>query len=103
MAEDKPTTPITAEMMMQELNLDETDENNTVLTGLIQSAQEIILDSIGTNLSASDVATDKIYVRAVKALVTAMYYDRSLSQGVPLGVEMMITHLQGRYDSWPEE
>lgn len=104
MDDNKDNAPVVStDDMLTELNLDTTEENNEVVSGLIQDAQSIILSSFNSNLSASELKSDRIYIRAVKALVTAMYYDRSLSQGVPLGVKMMITHLQGRYDQWPEE
>ncbi|WP_242362034.1 head-tail connector protein [Limosilactobacillus antri] len=94
---------INPEDLLEELNLDSTPENNTVVGGLIQSAQELVLDSVNQNLSASDVNADKIYIRAVKALATALYFDRTLSQGMPLGVQIMITHLKGRYAEWPQK
>lgn len=93
---------VSAEDMMTELNLDTTDENKTVLSGLIRGAQNIIADSFTDNLSAS-MKADPIYIQAVKALTTAMYYDRSLSGGFPLGVNIMIDHLKARYDKWPED
>ena len=92
---------ISVDDILTELNLDATEENNEVVSGLIQDAQDIILSSFSSNLNASELKTDRTYIRAVKALVTSMYYDRSLSQGIPLGVKMMITQLQGRYDTWP--
>lgn len=98
----KETPVITADKMMQELNLDETPENNAVVDALIQDASAIVTDSFTSNLSASAKA-DPIYIRAVKALATALYYDRSLSKGLPLGVSIMIDHLKGRYAKWPQD
>lgn len=86
--------------LLEELNLDSTAENKTVMAALIQSAQELIIDAVSSNLSASKLAADQIYIRAVKALATTLYFDRTLSQGYPLGVQMMITHLKGRYAKW---
>ena len=92
---------VSTDEMMTELNLDQTPENNAVISELIKDSSEIIMDSFNSNLSAS-VKADPIYIRAVKALTTAMYYDRSLSGGSPLGVNIMIDHLKARYDEWPE-
>lgn len=86
--------------LLEELNLDSTAENKTVMAALIQSAQELIIDAVNSNLIASALASNQIYIRAVKALATTLYFDRTLSQGYPLGVQMMITHLKGRYAKW---
>lgn len=96
------TPVVSTEEMMDELNLDQTPENNAVVGGLIKDCSEIVMDSFTSNLSAS-IKADPIYIRAVKALTTSMYYDRSLSEGVPLGVNIMIDHLKARYDKWPDE
>ena len=101
MADNSTDEVVSTDEMMTELNLDQTPENNAVISELIKDSAEIIMDSFTSNLSASAKA-DPIYIRAVKALTTAMYYDRSLSGGFPLGVNIMIDHLKGRYDEWPE-
>ena len=88
--------------LLTELNLDTTEENNAVMSGLLKDAQELVLDSVNSSLSASNLADDQIFLRATKALATSMFYDRSLSQGIPIGVQLMITHLKGRYAKWPQ-
>ena len=90
--------------MLNYLNLDDTPENNSVLGDLINQATDFINNSFNSkNLSASQLKADNTYILAVKALVSSLYYDRGMSQGVPLGVQMAITQLQGRYDEWPAE
>ena len=90
--------------MLNYLNLDDTPENNKVLGDLTSQATDFINNSFNSkNLSASDLKADNTYILAVKALVSSLYYDRSMSQGVPLGVQMAITQLQGRYDEWPDK
>ena len=90
--------------MLNYLNLDDTPENNKVLGDLISQATDFINNRFNSkNLSASDLKADNTYILAVKALVSSLYYDRSMSQGVPLGVQMSITQLQGRYDEWPDK
>lgn len=90
--------------MLNYLNLDDTPENNNVLGGLIDQATDFINNSFNSkNLSASDLKADNTYILAVKALVSSLYYDRAMSQGVPAGVKMCIAILQGRYDEWPAE
>lgn len=97
------TLPVSTQEVLTELNLDNTPENSAVVGGLIQDSADIVKDSVNKNLSASELAEDHIYIRAVKALTTALFYDRSLSQGMPLGVQLMITHLKGEYESWPDK
>lgn len=100
---DKDSQETITQDLLTELNLDDTEENNTVLSGLSEAAAELVEDSVNQNLSASVFAKDPIYLRAVKALATSLFYDRSLSQGVPVGVQIMITHLKGRYAKWPND
>lgn len=95
-------SPVSTNTMLNYLNLDDTPENNELLGDLINQATDFINNSFNSsNLSASELKNDQTYVLAVKALVSALYYDRSMSQGVPLGVKMCIATLQGRYDEWP--
>lgn len=90
--------------MLNYLNLDDTPENNNVLGDLINQATDFINNSFNSkNLSASQLKVDNTYILAVKALVSSLYYDRAMSQGVPAGVKMCIAILQGRYDEWPDK
>lgn len=103
MAESNSESVLSTEDMLEYLSLDQTPENNAVVEALVKQAEDIIRAGIGENLSASVLNADKTYVLAIKALAASLFYDRSMSQGVPLGVQMMITILQGRYDSWPDD
>ena len=97
-------SPVSVNDMLNYLNLDDTPENNKVLGDLISQATDFINNSFNSkNLSASDLKADQTYILAVKALVSSLFYDRSMSQGVPLGVKMCIATLQGRYDEWPDK
>lgn len=100
--ENDSKTTITQDLLT-ELNLDQSPENKTVVDALVKDAQELVLDSVNSSLSASNLADDPIFLRVTKALATSMFYDRSLSHGVPVGVQMMITHLKGRYAKWPND
>lgn len=100
--QDEPV--ISTDEMLSYLNLDNTPENNEVVGGLVEDAEAYIDSTFNSeNLSASELAKDRVYVSAVKALATSLFYDRSLSQGVPAGVQMMITHLKGRHEVWPQD
>lgn len=97
-------SPVSNNTMLNYLNLDDTPENNELLGDLINQATDFINNSFNSsNLSASELKNDQTYVLAVKALVSSLYYDRAMSQGVPLGVKMCIATLQGRYDEWPDK
>lgn len=97
-------SPVSTNTMLNYLNLDDIPENNELLGDLINQATDFINNSFNSsNLSASELKNDQTYVLAVKALVSSLYYDRTMSQGVPLGVKMCISTLQGRYDEWPDK
>lgn len=100
----KAISPVSNNTMLNYLNLDDTPENNELLGDLINQATDFINNSFNSsNLSASELKNDQTYILAVKALVSSLYYDRPMSQGVPAGVQMCITVLQGRYDEWPDK
>lgn len=97
------TKIVSTDEMLNYLNLDNTPENNEVLGGLVDDAEAYINSTFNsTNLSASDLSKDHVYTSAVKALAGFMFYDRTLSQGVPIGIQQRITLLKGRYDKWQD-
>ena len=103
MAEEETNQPaVSVDDMLDYLSLDETPENKTVVEEIVEEAEDIIKASIGENLGASMLNADKLYVSAVKALASDLFYDHSLSSGISQGIQSRITLLQGRYDSWPE-
>lgn len=81
--------------VLAELNLDDNDDNRKTITSLIAEAQDIIRHSVDSTKTAEDYANNLIFQRAVKTLVTDLYYDRTLSNGMSLGLKMMINHLKG--------
>ena len=97
-------TPIVStDEMMTYLSLDNTAENNEVVAGLVEDAESYINSTFNSeNLSASELSKDRVYTSAVKALAGFMFYDRTLSQGVPIGIQQRITLLKGRYDKWQD-
>lgn len=100
---DNETPIVSTDEMLNYLNLDNTPENNEVLGGLVEDAEAYINGTFNsTNLSASDLSKDHVYTSAVKALAGFMFYDRTLSQGVPIGIQQRITLLKGRYDKWQD-
>lgn len=72
--------------LMDELNLD--PEELPTITALVNTSVNII------RRSSDAPEDDTLTVPAIKTLTQAMYYDRSLANGMPKGLLMMLTHLQ---------
>lgn len=72
--------------LMTELNLDESEL--PTITSLVNTAINVI------NRSSDAPDTDTLTIPAIKTLTQAMYYDRSLANGMPKGLLMMLAHLQ---------
>ena len=72
--------------LMAELNLDQSELST--IQSLVTTAQEVV------NRSADIQSSDSLTVPAIKTLATTMYYDRTLSNGLPNGLIMMLAHLQ---------
>ncbi|WP_203623345.1 hypothetical protein [Lacticaseibacillus sp. 866-1] len=84
------TSQIATELL-NELNLDGAELKT--ITTLVTTAVEII------KRSSDAQADDSLTIPAIKTLTQAMYYDRSLANGVPKGLLMMLVHLQAGGDT----
>lgn len=82
--------------MIDELNLDESEETTQLVANLIEQAGAIIRSSVDNSKPVELYEQEPIYERAVATLVTQLYYDRSLDAGLSNGLQMMINHLKGR-------
>lgn len=85
---------VTATELMDELHVDQSPAEIATVQALITEAQTIIdqaTDSTGTD---SSYQKSPIYDRAVKTLVTQLYYDRSLTDGFSKGLIMMLDYLE---------
>ncbi|QFR64993.1 hypothetical protein LH991_14085 [Schleiferilactobacillus harbinensis] len=72
--------------LLSELNLD-SSELSTIRT-MVTTAKDVVNRS-------TDVSTnDSLVIPAIKTLATTMYYDRTMSNGMPNGLLMMLAHLQ---------
>lgn len=85
---------VDAETVISELNLDDTPETETTIKALIVEADAMIRDSVDRTADQTEFEKDPIYQRALKSLVTQLWYDRTLNDGMPVGIQMMIVHLQ---------
>ncbi|MFR0561296.1 hypothetical protein HLG73_08250 [Lacticaseibacillus paracasei] len=72
--------------LMTELNLDESEL--PTITSLVNTAINVI------NRSSDAPDSDTLTIPAIKTLTQATYYDRSLANGMPKGLLMMLAHLQ---------
>lgn len=87
---------VDAKELMSELNIDDSPDEQATLSSLITDATDMVKSSVNYTLSDEEYAKYPLFNRSVKALASAMYYDRELSTGMPKSVEFMITHLQAR-------
>lgn len=91
---------IDAQTIADSLHIDTDTTELATLNDLIVTAKTLIKDSVA--YSQLDVMTDDqlsaipLFDSCVKALVTALYYDRTLANGMPKAVDIMIIHLQAR-------
>ncbi|WP_436665537.1 head-tail connector protein [Lactiplantibacillus plantarum] len=81
-----------AKQVCDELHIDQTDEELATITSLLVSSQLIVNDSIEYS-AYPDIADSPLYARAIITLAQALYYDRSLTNGQPKGVLLMLDHL----------
>lgn len=89
---------VDAETVINELNIDDTPETETTIKALIVEADAMIRNAVDRSADQSEFEKDPIYRRCLKSLVTQLWYDRTLNDGMPIGIQMMITHLQSEVD-----
>lgn len=82
---------------MSNLNLDEIDETKQTITSLVSQAESVIMNAVNNQVDLKDYLDDRLFVAAVEALTTQLFYDRTLENNLSLGVQMMIVQLQARY------
>lgn len=80
-----------------ELNLDSSEETDTLLTDLLVQSEAFVQDSLeDTNVDEFSDNDKAMYIRAVYTLATQLYYDRSLENSISKGLQMMLIHLRAR-------
>lgn len=87
---------VTAEELMNELNVD-TDTNELVTIGvLIDSAKAMIKSSIQLGATDEQILTvnEFLYNRLIKTIVASLYYDREMTNGYSKGTMIMLTNLR---------
>ena len=86
-----------AQRVMDELNLDDVDSTKTTLVNLIKQAQAILINAINKKISLDKYMGDALFLGALAALRTQLFYDRTLENNFSLGVQMMLVQLQAKY------
>ena len=85
---------VDATKLANSLNLD--PEEVTTLQALIDQSKELVKSSVNYSMKDEQLETVPLFDSAVSALATALYYDRTLENGMPRSARIMIVHLQGR-------
>lgn len=93
---DSEKSLIKATKLMDELHIDATPEEATTIGNLITTAQAVVDEAID-DLDNVNLHKDPLYISAVKALATQLYYDRTLAAGKSPAVKLLISHLQIKY------
>lgn len=86
-----------AQRLMDELNLDDVDSIKATLVNLIKQAQAILINAINKKISLDKYMGDDLFLGALDALTTQLFYDRTLENNFSLGVQMMLVQLQAKY------
>lgn len=86
-----------AQHLMDELNLDDVDSTKTTLVNLIKQAQAILINAINKKISLDKYMGDDLFLGALDALTTQLFYDRTLENNFSLGIQMMLVQLQAKY------
>ena len=83
---------VQATELMDELHIDQSPTEIASVTSLITEAQAIVDQAIGGG-TAETYRSSPIYDLAIKTLVTSLYFDRDLTNGLPKGLVMMLDYL----------
>lgn len=83
--------------LLAELNLDDMDETRTTINSLMKQARAVIVSAINSNVDLKVYMNDDLFLGALDALTTQLFYDRTLENNFSLGVQMMLVQLQAKY------
>jgi hypothetical protein len=83
--------------LLAELNLDDLDETRATINSLMKQARAVIVSAINSNVDLKVYMKDDLFLGALDALTTQLFYDRTLENNFSLGVQMMLVQLQAKY------
>lgn len=89
---------ITANELLSENHIDESSEEIETMSSLIASASALIRGSISDTITDDKILSvmPDQYNRTISALATRFYYNRDLSDGYGLGIQIMINQIRAR-------
>ena len=83
--------------LLAELNLDDVDETRATINNLMKQARAVLVSAINSNVDLKAYMNDDLFLGALDALTTQLFYDRTLENNFSLGVQMMLVQLQAKY------
>ena len=83
--------------LLTELNLDDVDETRATINNLMKQARAVLVSAINSNVDLKVYMDDDLFLGALDALTTQLFYDRTLENNFSLGVQMMLVQLQAKY------
>lgn len=83
--------------LLTELNLDDVDETRVTINSLMKQARAVLVSAINSNVDLKVYMNDDLFLSALDALTTQLFYDRTLENNFSLGVQMMLVQLQAKY------
>ena len=83
--------------LLTELNLDDVDETRATINSLMKQARAVLVSAINSNVDLKVYMNDDLFLGALDALTTQLFYDRTLENNFSLGVQMMLVQLQAKY------
>lgn len=83
--------------LLTELNLDDVDETRATINSLMKQARAVLISAINSNVDLEAYMNDDLFLGALDALTTQLFYDRTLENNFSLGVQMMLVQLQAKY------
>ena len=89
---------VTAEQVCDELHIDQSEEELATIGRLLVDSSALIRGSISNDVTDEQIfeLSCDVYNRLVVALVTRMYYDRELSNGYGMGIQIMLNQVRAR-------
>lgn len=83
--------------LLTELNQDDVDETRATINSLMKQARAVLVSAINSNIDLNVYMNDDLFLGALDALTTQLFYDRTLENNFSLGVQMMLVQLQAKY------
>lgn len=89
---------VTAEQICDELHIDQSEEEKATIERLLADSSALIRGSISNDVTDEQIfaLSGDVYNRLILALVTRMYYDRELSNGYGMGIQIMLNQVRAR-------